>query len=82
MSEFYDVVGPVDIEALGVDVDLLGAEEIAALPTVDGAFMSEWMVLSAWSTMDGDVYTSKYVLPSMPQHHQLGLIARWHEELR
>jgi hypothetical protein len=80
MSEFYDVVGPVDID--DVDEDILDDEAIAALPSVEGGFLSEWMILTAWSTMEGKVFTSKYVLPGMAGHHQLGLIARWHEELR
>lgn len=76
MSEFYDVVGPVE-----TDDELISAEEMAALPPVDGGFLSEWMILTAWSTMDGTVYTSKYVMPGLAGHHQLGLVTRWYSEL-
>ncbi len=79
MAEFYDVVGPVDMDE--VDTEIIDAETIAAMPSVDGAFLSEWMILTAWSTMDGKVYTSKYCLPAMAGHHQLGLLTRWQAEM-
>lgn len=78
MSEFYDVVGPVDMD--DVDESILDAEGIAALPTVEGAFLSEWIIMTAWSTMEGSVYTSKYSMPGMAGHHQLGMITRWFSE--
>lgn len=77
MTDFHDVVGPVDSD----DVEMLNAEDIASLPAVDGAFLSEWMIISVWSDMDGTVYHSKYVLPGMPFYRQLGVVTQWLGEL-
>jgi hypothetical protein len=77
MTEFHDVVGPVDNE----EAETLDAEAIAALPALDDAFLSEWMIISVWSDMGGTVYHSKYVLPGMAFYRQLGVLHQWIGEL-
>jgi hypothetical protein len=79
MSEFHDVVGPVNMDL--IDSNIIDADMIDSLPTVEGSYVSEWIILTAWSDMEGEVYTSKYAQPTMAGHHQLGLIARWFGEL-
>jgi hypothetical protein len=79
MAEFHDVVGPVDMD--DIDDSIINAGGIAELPSVEGSFLSEWVILTAWSTMDGKVYTSKYTMPGLAGHHQLGLITRWYSEM-
>lgn len=77
MSEFHDVVGPVDI-----DDETLGADAIAELPAVSDAMMTEWLIMTTWTGMqDGKVFSSKYCMPGMPHHHQLGMVTRWWSEL-
>lgn len=77
MTEFHDVVGPVDTDSM----ETLDAEEINRMPTIQGAFLSEWIIMSVWSDMEGTVYQSKYVMPGMAFYRQLGVVTQWLGEL-
>lgn len=81
LAEYHDVVGPVAIN--DDDEGTLDAQDLNDRPSLPGAQLYQWMILTSWVDMaDGEPYSSAYCLPGMPTYHRRGMLLTWLDEWR